>query len=576
MRKFFISAALAMLSAAAGAQTFSEALLYSQNNYYGTARSMALSNAMTALGGDLGSVGINPAGSAVASYSQFTISPGLTVSSTTSTYSSWVDDVFGPNYTMDRKKSNLPNVGCIMNYDTYNDYGIKSYSFGFVSNSTATYTGGFEAGGANDMTSILGSFAAAAGYYTPGMLNNTANYYGTGIPWNQLVAYQSGMISQIYGTDGNPLVDNAGYYTYAGATEGVYPLEDGSYDIYTMGTLNQKARVATAGIKHDMVFNFGMNINDNLYVGFNLGMPVADYRYDESFTEYAVNPSDFALEYSDGKIAEFSNASYRYTQASSIAGIYAKIGVIWAPEGGFRLGAALQTPTSFTVQDRWQVEGSTSFTNSMFDAAASSPVNEYSYTLIAPARFNIGAAYTFFGAGLISLDFEMADYSTMRFRTYDIDSDYSYSMENAVNKFFGCPSFSGRLGLEYRVLPALSLRAGASYQTSPECGRYDLNGNELSAGSFAADYYLINCPDPTAFLADRKIINDMVTSFSAGAGYSSAGSFFADFAVRRTMYPKMAYNPYSDYISANGDYLPQVDVKRRSVLDMVLTLGWRF
>ena len=78
MRKIALAALLSFAAAAAGAQTLSEALTYGVNDYYGTARSIALGGAMTALGGDLGSVGINPAGSAVAPYSQFTISPGVT------------------------------------------------------------------------------------------------------------------------------------------------------------------------------------------------------------------------------------------------------------------------------------------------------------------------------------------------------------------------------------------------------------------------------------------------------------------------------------------------------------------
>jgi hypothetical protein len=46
-----------------------DGLTFSQNNYYGTARSIGMGNAMTAVGGDLGSIGINPAGSAVYNFS---------------------------------------------------------------------------------------------------------------------------------------------------------------------------------------------------------------------------------------------------------------------------------------------------------------------------------------------------------------------------------------------------------------------------------------------------------------------------------------------------------------------------
>ena len=78
MRKTAISFLLMLAAAAGYAQSAYDGLLFSENNYEGTARSVAMGNAFTALGGDLGSITINPAGSAVAGYSQFTITPGLT------------------------------------------------------------------------------------------------------------------------------------------------------------------------------------------------------------------------------------------------------------------------------------------------------------------------------------------------------------------------------------------------------------------------------------------------------------------------------------------------------------------
>ena len=54
---------LAAFAADAGAQTVADALRFSDNNYYGTARSISMGNAFTALGGDLGSISLNPAGS---------------------------------------------------------------------------------------------------------------------------------------------------------------------------------------------------------------------------------------------------------------------------------------------------------------------------------------------------------------------------------------------------------------------------------------------------------------------------------------------------------------------------------
>ena len=41
-----------------------------------------MGNALTAVGGDLGSIGLNPAGSAVAGYTQFVITPSLSITAT--------------------------------------------------------------------------------------------------------------------------------------------------------------------------------------------------------------------------------------------------------------------------------------------------------------------------------------------------------------------------------------------------------------------------------------------------------------------------------------------------------------
>ena len=80
MRRTVITILLALAAGGAFAQTMADAYQFSENNYEGTARTIAMGNAFTALGGDLGSVTINPAGSAVARYSQFTVTPSVYIS----------------------------------------------------------------------------------------------------------------------------------------------------------------------------------------------------------------------------------------------------------------------------------------------------------------------------------------------------------------------------------------------------------------------------------------------------------------------------------------------------------------
>ena len=122
-----------------GGQNMYDAINFSQNHYFGTARSMAMGNAVTAVGGDLGSIGINPAGSAVAGYGQFAITPGLTISSVSSAYSPEGENAYGLPNKLTNTRMNLPNVGFTMNYRTGRRTGVKTVTFGIVSTQTNNY-----------------------------------------------------------------------------------------------------------------------------------------------------------------------------------------------------------------------------------------------------------------------------------------------------------------------------------------------------------------------------------------------------------------------------------------------------
>lgn len=575
MRKFALAALISLAAVSAGAQTFSDALTFSGNNYYGTARSIALGNAMTALGGDLGSVGINPAGSAVAPYSQFTISPGLVLSGNNAGYSTGSQEDYSNFNMTDRTKFTVPNIAISTKFDTYQTSGLKSFTISWLSNTTSQYLNDFSAGGRNSVSSLLGSFAAGAFGYTPDDLLNRDNYFDSSIPWNYIMAYRSGMISEVYldGSD-EPYIDNLGNYSYIGTTESMYRTEDGKYEIKSMGDLDQYSHVETFGSKSDIIMNVAMNFSDKFFLGFNLGLPIATYHYNESFRETAVDPSQFGIEYEDGVIANFSHATYAYSQTTDISGVYGKVGAIWLPFDGLRLGAAIQTPTLYNIEDTWCVDGMTSFTNSIYTTSESSPLNEYSYNLRTPWRFNFGAAYTFGGRGLISADLDVVDYKSMKYSPMDRYYDYdSFEVENSVNRNFGGLEYYGRFGAEFRLIPEISVRAGYTFKTSPSYFRFDQYGDKYTPEDYL--YYYDEFYSGRNSLTGREAYPEVVNSYSLGFGYSSEGSFFADVAFRLTHYPAAYFNPYNDYFTGGTDYLPEV-VNTRNITDMVLTLGWRF
>ena len=325
-------------SVMAGAQNMYDAITFSQNQYFGTARSMALGNAVTAVGGDLGTIGINPAGSAVSPYGQFVVTPGLTISSVSSAYSPEGENAYGAASTLAHPRMNFPNVGMTMKFETGRRYGVKAVTFGFVSNQTDNYNFVAEGFGTNSRTSKIAEFANAAGGYAEDVLRERNAFNNSDVPWDILAAYQGGMYGP-YGWDG----------VYAGVTESIS--DDGDYH-YVPGTLAQSSYLTKRGSKNDLIMNLGLNISDRVFLGFNLGLPTARYRYSESFYETAVDPGQFPIAYDDGYSTYFNRGTYNYQYLADIGGVYAKVGVIVLPADGLRLGASFPSPRPGSIPPR--------------------------------------------------------------------------------------------------------------------------------------------------------------------------------------------------------------------------------
>ena len=408
MKKTAITILLSLAAVAGYAQTAYDALMYSENNYEGTARSVAMGNAFTALGGDLGAVTINPAGSAVAGYSQLTITPSLTYTASTTKGVSPFADGSLPYFQREMKSRmtdfGLPNLGVTYNWKSNRTSGLKNITFGFVANQTNSWNEDVYANGTNSTTSFMGAVAANAsanGYLASDLAASDAYDF---MPWKAVTAFQSGMISTFGGYDDQ----------YVGASELIFQNSaTGEMEITVGGPLEQTYGRRVNGSKSDYVFNLGANISDFVYIGANFGISTIDYNSEEYFMEQAKNPDDFEIAMDNGELMYFNRMKYKYSYKAEGAGIYGKFGVIVTPGGGFRIGAAVQTPTVTTMTETWAEDGETVFSNQSYSAM--SPYIEGQYSFTSPLRANFGLAYTFGNSGLISVDYEMCDYSQMRY-----------------------------------------------------------------------------------------------------------------------------------------------------------------
>lgn len=527
----------ASLPLAAGAQDLYDALRYSDYTYYGTARSIAMGNAFTALGGDLGSIGINPAGSAVNSYSQLTLSPGVSIAGTKSQWctSPYNNMEYGSVQKSSIIKFKLPNFGASMSFSTNRKRGLTQVTMGIIGNMTANYSSDMAAWGDNEQTSFLSALAVESEGIRASQLKD-ARYFSSNLPWDKIVAYRSGMIATYGDSDSQ----------YVGATEKIYD----SGDIAVAGPLKQMYGRRTEGGRYDLLVNFGFNFSDIVYVGANIGTTDINYKCDTYYKEIAYDPSMFDIDYGNGNIAYFSDMRYRTALSAIGTGIYGKFGVIVRPIDGLRIGAAIQTPTSTRITEKWQYAGETNFTDSNYNASETTEQGEYEYKLVSPFRTNIGVAYTFSKFGLISIDYETCNYSSMKFIEIGTNDNSGFEYANTDIKDFMSVSHMIRVGGEIRPVPEVSLRAGYNITTTPE-RYYDEYGKQV------------------------KPENASKTAISIGAGYDSGKSFFCDLAARRTALPQEYVYPYNDYIDGMVNHTPEI-LNRRNMWDVVLTLGFRF
>jgi len=532
MKRSILFIAFAALAVNAAAQTAFDAYTFSQENYVGTARSVALGNAMTALGGDLGSIVFNPAGSAIAGYSQFSLTPSVTVSTTRSqgTPLSGSTTPYGfedPNMTR-YARMGMPSFGATARVETGRKTGLKSWTVGLVGHMTNNYQIETYASGSNYNTTYAGFLSTLADGTSSNVLNSATGYdYAD---WRSVVGYQSNMIATYGGVDNR----------YIGVTE--KQTTDG---IGLADGINQYYGWLRYGNKYDILFNVGLNYNDRFFLGFNLGLSSLSMNSYEYWKEESITPSNFLLQFSTGETTTadtyFDALKMNYSYECSGSGAYLKTGFIWLPFQGLRLGAAIQTPTVYRIHEYYGYEGETTFTDASFNARANSGEGNYEYKVRSPFRLNAGLAYTIGKFGLISFDYEMCDYGSMKFSEVYFDDDFS-SLNSDIPSAYGI-SHMLRAGFELRPLPQYAIRVGYNLTTDPGL---DNIGNYVDANSQAVSF---------------------------GLGYSSSGSFFADLACRLNYLPDDYFLVYPDY---SDTILSPELCNRQTRFETLLTLGWRF
>ncbi|MCL2739516.1 MAG: hypothetical protein FWE30_08745 [Bacteroidales bacterium] len=439
-RKLFITGLTVLFSLGMQAQTAYDALRFSQIFYTGTARSAAMGNAMTALGGDFGSLSINPAGSAVYPYTELIFTPALHATANNSDY-------LASGSSESRLRPGITNVGYVTSVRAAG-FGL-SFAVGY--NGLNQYTDRFSATGVTNQSSWLASLA----YETDGIFaqnmdwNDQQNPFRNGsAPWRSVLAWNTSLLDTLVGTGG---------MLYKAATEA-----ESGYDIFIPGNLRQNFYRNVNGNVGEYLINMGVNIGNTLFMGANLGLQSIWYDYRETYSETAERPNDFAQ-------TAFQGFTHHYRQTTSGVGVNLKFGVIFLPVDNLRLGAGISTPTWMRLHDEWQESMDAHFSDGYNPPEIKSPLGEYDYRINTPFRWNVGLAYTFGVYGALSVDYEQTAYDKTKMLPWERHAHQNpFSEENTTIRQGFQKAGNLRAGLELNPNEMFSLRGGYAWYQNPE------------------------------------------------------------------------------------------------------------
>ena len=486
------------------AQSIEDALRYSSESLNGTARFNALSGAFGALGADVSSIIINPAGSSI-----FVKSAGSATIST-------LNKKNRSNYFQTNKEATNTNLkfnqaGFIFSVNNRNkNSAFNKFSGGFSYAATNNFdTEIFVAGQGN--TSITSFFLTQA----------------NGVPLNLLQLQSNETISSLYaylGANFGVSTQNAflGYQSYIIDPVNANDPENIEYEPnVASGSFNQNYFYSSSGFNGKYTFNFATEIKNIVSLGINLNSNNFNYRQSTFLNETNIN-SGSTISY-----IGFQNDLYAYG-----GGFSAQIGAIAKITKSLRIGTTFDTPTWYNIYEETSqyVETTRELDGLIYNESINPRiVNIFSkYSLTTPWKLAFSGAYIFGKRGLISIDYSYKDYKATRFSSPS-SAYFNDVNTNIKNELKGASAI--KIGGEYR-LNRLSFRGGYQYKESPykdANSKRNLNGFSGGLGiymgnySFDFSYSRINQSENLELysvgLTDKATIDNIQNNFTFTVNY---------------------------------------------------------
>ena len=535
MKKLFFAAfALAVVLPAAAQDTYESGRLLG-GDLNGTARYVGMGGAMEALGADLSTTSTNPAGIGLFRHSTMSVGFGLVSQADAHEFdgrstSNMSFDQAGFVYTMFDDPGSSINIA--INYH-------KSRNFNQIL-SVADHAM-HEAS-----SNLVTSEKDWQGYYSLGMSSD-----------NYVLGYVSPRSSQ--------RALNFSQLDYLNANVLSDELEPKDYVLQGMAGDCYNFDRAHRGWIADFDFTLSGNSNDRIYWGFTIGFHDVNYKGYSAYTEGLRTSSG-----EDGGIV-----SYGDLRTIKGEGVDIKAGIIARPVeySPFRIGFYINTPTWYELK----TENTTALINDSdlgqnLDGSYTEMgdiSNSYKFRYYTPWKFGVSLGHTIGSMLALGATYEFSDYGASQNRVKDGFDEYgnddSYKdtqmKRNTEDVLKGVSTL--KLGLEFKPIPELALRAGYNYISAA----YNKNGmRDQTINSYGVMY-----------ASTSDYVNwDCTNRITCGAGLR-LGKTNIDLAYQYSATDGTFYPFQPNILSAaeiKGSVTPaSVSNKRHQVL---LTLGYTF
>ena len=431
-----------------------DALRYARPELAGSARYISMVGAFNALGGDFSAINDNPAAGGVFVNSELNV--------TLNTNNNQIKSNYLENENkINSESSNVNQFGIILVLKNTNVGNISKLSFAYNYQRTHNYENKFRASGINKNAGLDDYFLA----------------FANGVQYEKIKTYDNETLSESYEFLGNNFgfaTQQAflGYQSYI-----INPFEDIDLNNFYSSNSNPQNQavdhdffVSNSGQNDKHSFNISGQFKKNLYLGINLNSHYSEFRRIDRLTEFSY-----------GSASNFISTLFENDLNTVGSGFSFQIGAIYKLEH-FRIGFSYQSPVWYNFTDELVQYIETSKINGV-DVVDPRIINIYEYNLKTPSVFSIGLAKVFGTKGLITLQYDLTNFSNLKFNVGDGDINFI----NQNNKIERSLKSAGILKLagEYR-LSRLSFRMGYYNQQS-----INNTVNDISSGySFGLGYDL--------------------------------------------------------------------------------------